>query len=467
LVLEFALAVLAGLALDEQWRERRTRKGRRLRAYFLVASLASVGVLSIAAATLGGLPDRLAGAVGVYAIALIAYFALADAQSDIAAGVFLLPLAVSFALQPAGRDVFKDAPTRGQLVLGTPTRRAVDRALADLGPRPRVLTLVRAFPTEQALDLGFAGYGALAPRVQANGYDPLAPLSVRRALGEMGARGFLTEKSLTPDIAVLRAWSIDAVQVRTADLARSTPNEAYEVAMEPGSRRVFALPALRLKAITLTFAAGPHPSLNVFARVSGNREIPLGTVAGAGPDEVLSPALRTDAIIIEVPPETGGVSTPARLAGLDVEAQDGTRVVVSRISAYLSDPAFQEIVGTPQIRVFRLLGARPLVSGPAPLTGASGPDPGGRIAFRTETAQSVEVALPFLRGWRGDVAVSEHSGRLRVEAPARRSTRLNYAPTLFVPGLWIAFAGVSLGALLLARPAMLAVLLKTRQMERK
>lgn len=348
LVLEFALAVLAGLALDEQWRERRTRKGRRLRAYFLVASLASVGVLSIAAATLGGLPDRLAGAVGVYAIALIVYFALADAQSDVAAGVFLLPLAVSFALQPVGRDVFKDAPTRGQLVFGTPTRRAVDRALAELGPSPRVLTLVRAFPTEQALDLGFAGYGALAPRTQANGYDPMAPISVRRALGEMGARGFLTEKSLTPDIAVLRAWSIDAVQIRTADLVRSASNEAYEVAIEPGSRRVFALPDLRLKAITLTFAARPHPSLNVFARVSGNREIPLGTVAGAGPDEVLSPAFRTDAIIIEAPPEPAGVSTPARLTGLEVQAQDGTRLVTSRISAYLSDPAFQEIVATPR-----------------------------------------------------------------------------------------------------------------------
>jgi hypothetical protein len=141
--------------------------------------------------------------------------------------------------------------------------------------------------------------------------------------------------------------------------------------------------------------------------------------------------------------------------------------VTSRISAYLSDPAFQEIVGTPQIRVFRLLGAMPLVSGPAPLTGVSGPDPGGRVAFHSETAQSVDVALPFLRGWRGDVAVSEHSGRLRVEAPARSATHLNYAPPLFVPGLWIAFAGVSLGAFLLARPAILAVLLKTRQIERK
>ncbi|HRB12004.1 MAG TPA: hypothetical protein PKU70_03255, partial [Vicinamibacteria bacterium] len=257
LVLEFALAALAGLALDEQWRERRTRRGRRLRAYFLVASLASVGVLSVAAATLGGLPERLAAAVGVYAIALIAYFALADADSDVAASVFLLPLAVSFALQPTSREVFKTAPTRGQLVGGTPTRRAVDRALGELGKDPRVLTLVRAFPTELALDLGFAGYGALAPRVQANGYDPMAPLSIRRAVGEMGARGFLAERSLTPPVALLRNWSIDAVQVQTNDLVRAVSEEPFDVTIEPGTRRVFAIPFLRLKAIAVTFGAAP------------------------------------------------------------------------------------------------------------------------------------------------------------------------------------------------------------------
>lgn len=79
----------------------------------------------------------------------------------------------------------------------------------------------------------------------------------------------------------------------------------------------------------------------------------------------------------------------------------------------------------------------------------------------------MDVALPFLRSWRGDVAVSEHSGRLRVEVPARSAIHLNYAPTLFVPGLWIAFAGLSLGAFLLARPATPPILLKTRQVERK
>ncbi len=464
LVLEFALAALAGLALDEQWRERRTRRGRSLRAYFLVASLASVGVLSIAAATLGGLPDRLAAAVGVYAIALITYFAMAEAESDVAAGVFLLPLAVSFALQPTSREVFKEAPTRSQLVAGTPTRRAVDRALSEISKEPRILTLVRAFPTELALDLGFAGYGALAPRVQANGYDPMAPISVRRVLGEMGARGFLTERSLTPDIDLLRGWSIDAIQIQTADLVRSAGDETLDVVLEPGTRRVFALPFLRLKTITMALGAGSQASLNVFARVNGDREVPLGTVAAApGYVTMPSPSYRADAIILEAP----RLSTPVRVTGLGVATVEGSTVQASRLSAYLSKPEFQEIATTPRIRVFRLFGAKPLISGRAPIERLAGPDPSGRLTFKSQAAQSVDVAIPFLSGWRGDAPLSEFSGRIRVEAQALASTRLRYTPPLFFPGLVIALAGLFGGVLLLARPAIPAAFLKTRRDEGK
>jgi hypothetical protein len=462
LVLEFALAALAGLALDEQWRERKTRRGRRLRAYFLVASLASVGVLSIAAATLGGLPERLAAAVGVYAIALITYFALAEAESDIAAGVFLLPLAVSFALQPTSREVFKEAPTRTQLLAGTPTRRAVDRALAELGKDPRVLTLVRAFPADLALDLGFAGYGALAPRVQANGYDPMAPISVRRALGEMGARGFLAERSLTPDLARLRNWSIAAVQVQTSDLVRAANDEPFDVTLEPGTRRVFAVPFLRLKTIALTLADRPRSPLAVLVRVNGNREVPLGSVSIAQ-STVPSPSYRADAVILEAPRE----GAPVRVTGLGLETQEGTTVQVSRLSAYLSPAAFQEIATTPQIRVFRLVDAAPLVRGASPVARQTGPDPGGRLSFWSERAQAVDVAMPFLDGWEGGSPVAESSGRIRVEARAQSSTQLRYTPPLFLQGLTIAFLGLLGAAWLLAKPAPVAAFLKMSRDEGK
>ena len=463
LVVEFALAALAGLALDEQWRERRTGRGRRLRAYFLVASLASVGVLSVAAATLGGLPDRLSAPVGVYAIALIAYFALADAESDIAAGVFLLPLAVSFALQPSSREVFKDAPTRSQLVTGTPTRHAIDLALANLGRNPRVLTLVGEFPKDLALDLGFAGYGALAPRVQANGYDPLAPTEVRRIFGEMGARGTLSGRSLMPDVELLRNWSIAAVQVPTAALTRSSDDEALDLKLEAGARYAFAMPASRLRKVVVTLARAEGAKMSVLARVNGIREILLGqTVVAGGMATVSSPPYRTDAIIV-VP---SGDLSGARILGLSLEGDDGKVQRPSRLAAYLSQSMFEEIAATPQIRAFRVLGSKPVVSGPE-ASDPPGPGPGGRFTIHARPGAVVEVALPIVPGWAGSSPVSEASGRLRAEIPASGALSLRYMPPLFMPGVGMAALGLFAALLFLARPAILAPLLKTRRDEGK
>src|SRR5262249_56501984 len=49
LALDFALAVLAGLSLSAAWRDRTSRAGRRLRAWFLAASLFSAAALAVAA----------------------------------------------------------------------------------------------------------------------------------------------------------------------------------------------------------------------------------------------------------------------------------------------------------------------------------------------------------------------------------------------------------------------------------
>ncbi len=460
LVVEFALAVLAGLALDEQWKERKTHRGRRLRAYFLVASLASVGVLSVAAATLGGLPDRLAAAVGVYALALIIYFALADAESGVAAGVFLLPLTVSFALQPISREVFREAPTRSQLIAGTPTRRAVDRALGEIAEKPRILTLVRAFPEELALDLGFAGYGALIPRIQANGYDPMAPQSARRVLGEMAARGFLSEKSLTPDVALLREWSIDAVQVPTEDLTKAKGDEGFEITLPPGTQRTFALPFVRLKNITVSLAAETTAVLQVKARVNGDREVPLGPMTPmSGQQTVNAPAYRADAITIEVPDQ----APPVRINGLSIETADGPIVVASVLSAYLSQPDFQEIATTPQIRVFRVGDGSGSPATPRP----SGPTPGGRLEITTDTPRDVASGIPYLPGWSGDGPVSDRQGQLQVQLRSPGTARLRYVPPLFPFGVLLAVAALLAISLFLARPTILAGFIKTRRDEGK
>src|SRR5262249_31654662 len=99
LAFELTLCVLAGLSLSAQWRARRSAEGARLRAYFLVAALASAAGLSIAAVMVGSLPDELSGAVGVLALSLILYFPLATSPHPLRAAVWLLPLAASFLLQ--------------------------------------------------------------------------------------------------------------------------------------------------------------------------------------------------------------------------------------------------------------------------------------------------------------------------------------------------------------------------------
>ena len=102
LVFDLSLCVLAGLCLTALWTQRRSPRGARLRALYLVACLVSAAALSIAAASLGPLPDTLAGAVGTLALAQILYFANATAHG-LRARVWLLPLTAAFVLQPHGR----------------------------------------------------------------------------------------------------------------------------------------------------------------------------------------------------------------------------------------------------------------------------------------------------------------------------------------------------------------------------
>jgi hypothetical protein len=142
LVFELTLCVLAGLSLSAQWRARRTAEGARLRAYFLTAAIASALVLSVAAAAVGPLPESLAGAVGVLALSLILYFSLAPSPHTVRAGLWLLPLTVSFVLQPGGRRPWDFYPTEADIYEGSATRRALWNAMG-AGAHGRMLALVR------------------------------------------------------------------------------------------------------------------------------------------------------------------------------------------------------------------------------------------------------------------------------------------------------------------------------------
>ena len=178
IVFDLTLCILAGLSLSAQWRARREPAGARLRAYFLVASLASAAALSVAAAVLGPLPETLAGAVGVLALSLILYFSLATSPHTLRAGIWLLPLTVSFLLQPYGRGAWGNAPTRAELYRGSGTREAVQRAMGALD-RERVLTLVRRWPHGREADLAYANRAIFTGGRSANGYDPMVPLRTR------------------------------------------------------------------------------------------------------------------------------------------------------------------------------------------------------------------------------------------------------------------------------------------------
>jgi hypothetical protein len=250
LVFDLTLAVLAGLSASAQWRARREPFGRRLRAYLLFWALGSAAALSLSAAVLGRpLPQGLAGAVGVLALAFILLFALANAQDPVRAGVFLLPLTVSFLLQPLGRGAWLDAPTRRELER-TPTREAIDHAMG-LRRGERILSLVRSWPHGEEVDLAYANLAIPAGRRSANGYDPMAPLRTRQAFGQppregMGAGGTLPGVFFRSDPRRLELLGIRWVQAPASALV--TPPDAaglgdvLDLVVEAGRPRLFPIP---------------------------------------------------------------------------------------------------------------------------------------------------------------------------------------------------------------------------------
>jgi len=398
LVFDLTLAVLAGLSLSAQWRARREALGRRLRAWFLFASLMSAAALSVSAAALGPLPQTLAGAVGILALSLILYFSLASSADPVVAAVWLLPLTVSFLLQPHGRRVWDGAPKREELIRGTSTRQAIDRAMAPRESEP-TLALVRDWPASEAADLGYANLGALSGRRSANGYDPMVPLRSRAALGGMNAGGALPGAFFRSDPARLALLGIRWVQIPASALA-APPDAAgfgdpVEVTLEPGRDRFFPLPIVRGSQIRLASwmseaVSVPHAQAVAWLRVrlASGRDLPLLVRAGVETAEwaydrpdVRGAIAHRRAPILESFPAPGGFQghhylgvlplpgrylvdgirverlegpgrfTVSRLAVLDPES--GRSTPVSLAAGYVSDSTrFREAAATPGVRLF-------------------------------------------------------------------------------------------------------------------
>jgi hypothetical protein len=289
LVFELTLCVLAGLSLSAQWRARRTAEGARLRAYFLTAALASAAVLSVAAAAVGPLPESLAGAVGVLALSLILYFSLAPSPHTVRAGLWLLPLTVSFVLQPGGRRPWDFYPTEADIYEGSATRRALWNAMG-AGAHGRMLTLVRDWPRDQEKDLAYANWAGLAGGRSANGYDPMVPMRTRAALGGMGVGGTLPNAFFRSEPARLEMLGVRWVQVPAASLTAPRigfAGDPVDLRLEPGRRRFFPLPmapATEIQVVSLlSDAVGVAQATEVAsveARLATGRSFELSLRAG-------------------------------------------------------------------------------------------------------------------------------------------------------------------------------------------
>ncbi len=260
LAFDLALAVLAGLALSAQWQARREPGGARVRRLALVAALFAAASLSVATSVTGPLAPELQAPVGLLALALILHFALAGSGDSVYAHVFLLPLVVSFLLQPLGRQAWAGAPTVAEFGQPTPTRAALDRVMGERRDE-RVLSISGAWPHARARDLAWANLASLSGLRNANGYDPMVPAARLAALGGMRPDGTVSRELLESDPGRLELLGVRWVQLPTDALVVSGDadglGEPLDVVLEEPRPHLFALPITRATEVrVLTFLAG-------------------------------------------------------------------------------------------------------------------------------------------------------------------------------------------------------------------
>jgi hypothetical protein len=370
--------------------------------HFLTACLASAAALSVAAAALGPLPDSLAAAVGVLALALVLYFSNASAADPVVAGVWLLPLTVSFVLQPHGRRVFASAPTAAELMRGTGTREAVERAMG-AGRSEAALALVWSWPRDEELDLAHGNLAGLSGRRSANGYDPLVPVRTRVALGNMSPGGTLPEGFAAGDPGRLELlgirWLLLPASSLRGDGSRWGP--PLQLALERGRPLLFSFPVtaateLRLvsslaeatevgqdevvAAVHVRLATGRTLAIPVRAGIEtaewahDRRDVkplvrhhrapvaeswPVSGEAFSGHHYQGALDLRARYLVDAVSVERAGGAGVFRLVRLAlVDGPTGRWTPVSRAAVFASDTGrFREAADTPRVRLFELPGS--------------------------------------------------------------------------------------------------------------
>ena len=256
---DFALALLGGLSLSVQWRERRAPRGQDLRRLTLFAALCAAAALSVATTVTGPLDAELAAPVGLLALGLVLYFTLAGSRRAVVAGVFLLPLAAAFMMQPWGRRAWAGAPTPAELEHATPTREALDLAMGERRAE-RTLSIALSWPQARAKDLAWANLATFAGLRNVNGYDPMVPASRRAVLEGMEVNGSVPRRLLETDPGRLELLGVRWVQVPTEALVVPDADglgEPLDVVVDPPRPHLFPVPiTLATEVRIVTFLTG-------------------------------------------------------------------------------------------------------------------------------------------------------------------------------------------------------------------
>ena len=219
LAFDLALAVLAGLALDAQWRARREPFGRRVRHLALVAALFAAASLSVATTVTGPLAPELQAPVGLPGD---------GARAALRARGLTRPR-LRPRLPAAARGVLPVAAARAP-GLGRGARRVgahpadADAGRArprDGGARRRAAAVAQRVVAARARarDLAWANLASFSRHRNANGYDPMVPAARLRALGGMRSDGTASRELIETDPGRLELLGVRWVQVPTDTLA--------------------------------------------------------------------------------------------------------------------------------------------------------------------------------------------------------------------------------------------------------
>ena len=287
LLVDLILAVTGALTLSQLLALRRTALGRQARIWYLFACLAAAVALSVTTSTLGPLPQTLAGAVGAFAIAQIVFFVWGASESLRAAHLFLLPLSLSFVLQPSGRSAWETGLRREVWEAGSATRDAVARVISwrtgSASRRSR-----GSGPRETPSTSASATWASSAGDGMRGGSAGSFPGRVWRRLASIPRPDWRQPRSSAGEPGRLAFQGVRFVQVPVPELSVvDAPSARIEIEVRPERPRLVPFPISTASAVRLESALSDAVDVEAGAtvaeltvRLASGREISIPLRAG-------------------------------------------------------------------------------------------------------------------------------------------------------------------------------------------